>query len=136
LASLRLIVTNAIRCDVQRAHAGEGFLEVRHATPGCPHRSEPPQRVVALDALRQILKHHPLFLRPNEPPAGDLAVPLLQELRRVVLVHRMRALSVLLSVTVVRDPEGLAALEDSAHAGHGLPSAWCSCRVAHCSSFL
>src|SRR3954469_2992914 len=131
-----LIITNAIRRDVQRAHAGEGLLEVHHATPRGPRRTEAAQFVVPLDALRQILEHHPLFLRPDESPTRDLAVPLLQELRRVVLVHRMRALSMLLSVTVVRDPEGLAALEDSAHAGHGLPSAWCSCRVAHCSSFL
>ena len=29
-ASMRLIVTNAIGRDVQRAHAGEGFLEVHH----------------------------------------------------------------------------------------------------------
>ena len=86
--------------------------------------------------LHQVFEHHSLFLRPDESPAGDLAVPLLQELRRVVLVHRMRTLSMLLSVTVVRDPEGLAALEDSAHAGHGLPRTWCSCRVAHRSSFL
>ena len=32
IASLRLIVANAIRRDVQRAHAGEGFLEMHHAT--------------------------------------------------------------------------------------------------------
>src|SRR5207245_5824561 len=125
-----------IRRDVERAHAGEGLLEVHHATLRGPLRTEAPQFVVPLDALHQILEHHSLFLRSNESPAGDLAVPLLQELRRVVLVHRMRALSMLLSVTVVRDPEGLAALEDSAHAGHVLPTAWCSCRVAHCSSFL
>src|SRR5262249_19822029 len=29
----------------------------------------------------------------------------------------------------------LAASENPSHAGHGLPVVWCSCRVAHCSSF-
>src|SRR4029453_4820089 len=61
---------------------------------------------------------------------------LLQELHRLILVRRVRALPILRTVTVVRDPEDLAAPEDCGPAGLLRPCAWCLCRVAHCSSLL
>jgi phosphopantetheinyl transferase (holo-ACP synthase) len=93
---MRLILTNAIRRHVQGAHARELLLEMHHATVRGPGRAEASELIVALDALHQILEHHSLCFRSNEPLTFDLAVRFFRpeehpHLRRMLGAERDRA---------------------------------------------
>src|SRR5262249_23314971 len=99
--------------DVHRAIEAEGVAEAAHVPVGVNEGAAAVHAVVSQIHGGEILEGHPLRRRPDERGRARRAEPLAEELPRLPLVRRLRALSDFLPAVVVGDPEDTPAPEDA-----------------------